>query len=511
MSGLVGAVADILIGTAAVVALGAQLLRWLRVLQREHYLAGSVVHFYGRWARAERVPLPLVALATVAVFLLVGWALWATLAAAVFGLVFPLGLAVRGRTSALAWTRRLRTDAVVAVALIGAVVGGFAAAGWPWVGAAVALMAAPVAVDASAAVTKPVEDRIANRYVRRAQARLAAVRPTVVGITGSFGKTSTKHHLAELLAGRHGVVPSPRSFNNRAGLSRAVNEQLSDGTTVFIAEMGTYGPGEIRELCAWCPPDIAVVTAIGPVHLERMRTLDTIERAKREITELARTVVLSADDPRLSGWVDGLRATGKKVRTGGAVAPADVQVRLIGERWQLTVDERVVAIVPPVPGVRESNLAVAVATALELGVPIPEIVERLSRVTAVESRLVVATSPAGVMVIDDTFNANPVGAASALATLVALPINGRRVVVTPGIVELGPRQREENEALGRAAAQAGAELVIVGRTNVAALGAGFGEGAQRAATRDRAVAWVRAQLRAGDGVLYLNDLPDHYP
>ena len=110
--------------------------------------------------------------------------------------------------------------------------------------------------------------------------------PRVVAITGSYGKTSTKNHLAQLL-GDDGVVVTPRSFNNRAGLSRAINENLADGTRVFVAEMGTYGPGEIRALCSWCVPEIAIVTAIGPVHLERMKRLEVIEAAKYEITERA--------------------------------------------------------------------------------------------------------------------------------------------------------------------------------------------------------------------------------
>ena len=91
----------------------------------------------------------------------------------------------------------------------------------------------------------------------------------MVAITGSFGKTSTKGYVADLVGDSKTVVASPASFNNRAGLAWAVNEQLADATEVFVAEMGTYGRGEISELCSWIRPDIAVITAVGPVHLER--------------------------------------------------------------------------------------------------------------------------------------------------------------------------------------------------------------------------------------------------
>ena len=136
---------------------------------------------------------------------------------------------------------------------------------------------------------------------------------------------------------------------------------------------------------------------------------------------------------------------------------------------------------------------------------------RLSHVTPVENRLNVVTASSGVVVIDDTFNANPQSALAALAVLRGLALSGRRVMVTPGLIELGRDQYGENLALARKAAFHGVELVVVGRTNAVALAAGYERDPLRFDTRDDAVAWVRSSLVAGDGVLYLNDLPDHYP
>jgi UDP-N-acetylmuramoyl-tripeptide--D-alanyl-D-alanine ligase len=513
------------IGVVAAVGFGAQLLRWLRVLQREHYEPGALWRFYARWAApevrsaranprwADRRPVPwtLLALAAAMGLILTHEDLAAVGLLALHGIWFPPGLSVRGRTGALAWTRRLRTLAALAVALVALALAGALAAARPWAVVAAVLVFEPALIEIAALVTRPLEDHLAGRYVAEARARLERVAPRVVAITGSFGKTSTKHHLAELLGARHGVVPSPRSFNNRAGLSRAINENLTDGTWVFIAEMGTYGPGEIAALCRWCVPEIAIVTAIGPVHLERMRSIETIEAAKFEITERAATVVLNADDDRLVAWLPRLAAAGKRVRTGGSAREADVRVVSVSERWRITVDGEVVAIAPLVVGVREVNLACAIAAALELGCGVEEVVSRLAHLTPVSNRMVVATAPSGVMVIDDTFNANPAGAHSALGTLATLPINGRRVVVTPGMVELGHAQEGANAQLGESARAIGAELVVVGRTNATALLAGYRERARRFDTREQAVEWVRGSLRAGDGVLYLNDLPDHYP
>ncbi len=521
-SGVIGTIAISVVVTAGVAA---QAVRWLRVLQREHYEPGAASRFRRRWfnhaltnplnsstTRATVTTLLGLAFVAGAVLVVVAHGDGALAAGlGVAALITPWRLTLRGRTGRLVWTRRLSTVAIVTT-LLSAAFALTAVTSVPWVGAALLLVAMPLVVDAAALITRPYEDHRAAGFVRQASERLSRVSPTVVAITGSFGKTSTKHHLAELLGGRHGVVPTPRSFNNRAGLSRAINENVIDGTRYFIAEMGTYGSGEISDLTSWCTPDIAVVTSIGPVHLERMGTMEAIERAKYEITALAPLVVLNVDDQRLRNWVPRLQSEGKRVVTAGSVHhDAMVQVAEAGERWQISVNGVVAGIAPPVVGIHATNLACAIAVALELGVSIEEIVGRLTHLTTVPNRMVVATSPSGVMVIDDTFNANPSGAASALATLGALPVNGRRLVVTPGIIELGMRQHIENETLGREVRELGADLAVVGRTNRVALEAGYGAIAQRFATRESAVEWVRATLRAGDGVLYLNDLPDHYP
>ncbi len=429
-----------------------------------------------------------------------------------YGFACPVGLSIKGSTSPLAWTRRLVTITIVATLVAVAI----SLLGIPvrqhWLPAAVALWAVPAILDVTARALKPYEGRRAQAFVDQAVTRLTRVHPRVVAITGSYGKTSTKNHIVDLLAVDGGVVATPRSFNNRAGLSRAINENLADGTRVFIAEMGTYGPGEIRALCEWCVPEIAVVTAIGPVHLERMKTLAVIEGAKFEITERAKVVIVNIDDPVLARWPTQRASDKKRYRTAGSVnSDASVRVRVDGEEWTVIVDNEALGSFRAIASVQPTNLACAVASALELGVSIDVVVSRLSLVTPVENRSNVGVAPSGVTVIDDTFNANPASAAGALSLLKSLPLSGRRVVVTPGLIELGADQYGENLALARKVAAYGAELVIVGRTNARALRAGYEQAALRFDTRDQAVTWVRSALITGDGVLYLNDLPDHYP
>ena len=122
----------------------------------------------------------------------------------------------------------------------------------------------PALVDLSAVLASPIEQRILGAYRRSAEARLTAVSPAVIAVTGSWGKTSTKQHIHDLLSGDVAVVSSPASYNNSSGLSKTINEYMGDGTEVFVAEMGMYKPGEIRDLCSWIRPHIAVITSIGP-------------------------------------------------------------------------------------------------------------------------------------------------------------------------------------------------------------------------------------------------------
>lgn len=536
-------------------------LRWLRVAQREHYLAGSCSRFAARWWTITAANAGM-AVAGLAAAVVSGWWPVAGVATAAAVAAGPLGLSPKGRTARLAWTRRLRTMAAVwaglevLVVVVGVVTGAAALA------AVAAAVLVPALVDLACLVTAPVERQLGERFVRQATARLAKVAPTVVAITGSYGKTSTKGHVAHLVRGSRSVVATPASFNNRAGLARAVNEHLADGTQVFVAEMGTYGPGEIAELCRWCPPRVAVITAIGPVHLERFGSEDRIVEAKSEITGPATDVVLQADDPRLAALGDRLAAAGKHVvRCSTSDRSTDVCVEREGgtEGTEGTVtivfDGQVAAKGVALPtSVQPGNLACALAVGRLLGVPDGDLVARVADLPAVDHRLQAVRSASGATLLDDTYNANPAGtvaalralgtAADALAAEGVAGAAGRVVVVTPGMVELGRRQRAENERFGAAIAARASDLLVVGRTNRRALVAGAtgagaavardaqgGEDRQHGAARpseagtagrpsclvrcvthrEEAVAWVRGHLGPGDAVLYENDLPDHYP
>jgi UDP-N-acetylmuramoyl-tripeptide--D-alanyl-D-alanine ligase len=554
---------DIAVVAAALASSALAGLRWLRVAQREHYLAGSVTRFAARWWWGAIGFNRLLTVMAILGFLVSISFAPAGLAPAFVVAVGPVGLTLRGRTAKLVWTRRLRTLTAVWAALQAVVVAAGVLGGVGPVLAAAGALLVPALVDAACALTAPLERRLANHFVESASAKLRRMAPIVVGITGSYGKTSTKGYVGHLLSSSRAVVVSPASYNNRAGLARTVNEHLAPGTEVLVAEMGTYGAGEIAELVSWLSPRVGVITAIGPVHLERFGSEDRIVDAKAEILERADTAVLNVDDVRLRGVADRAAATGKRVwRCSTTDRHADVCVLVDGGALEVQRHGSFMTRVE-VADARPTNVACAIAVALELGVVESEVVRLLPGLPGVPNRLNVAVGPSGVTVVDDTYNSNPAGCRVALDVMGRYARDGhRRVVVTPGMVELGARQHPENVAFAEAARAVATDLVIVGFTNRQALlegagehnvrisgwraGAGgytvapdeddeddeegtsreggslvdatHGDGAPADAAanvvlvgnRDEAVSWVKAHLGEGDVVLYENDLPDHF-
>lgn len=534
--------------------------RWLRVAQREHYGIGRTSRFARRWWLLDW-PNRMWLGAAAAGVVLSGTYWWAPSITAAAVVIGPQGLDIRGRTSPLAWTRRLATLATTLALLWLVLVGVGLAAGLAAPAVAVLLFGMPLWVEVSLALLAPFEAVLSRRWVHRAQQRLERIDPVRVAITGSYGKTTIKGYLRQLVEGTRSVVATPASFNNTAGVSRSVNEHLALGTEVFIAEMGTFSVGEIAAMTRWVRPSVSILASIGPVHLERFGSLDRIVAAKAEIFATSRTAILNIDAYGLGAEADRLAASGLRViRCSTRDASADVTVLRVdaaadmhgaeptpdasfeGIVDEATVPRRITVFgreigTRPLGHAAPGNVACAVAAASVLGVSDADIARRLADLPTPEHRRTAAHSEGGVMVIDDTYNSNPAGARAALGML-ANTEAGRRVVVTPGMVELGRTQADENRLLGEQAARIADDVLIVGRTNRTALlggAAGWDSATARRATRgrgarslvhdrsdaratvrcvadrDEAVRWVRAQLGPGDAVLYENDLPDHYP
>ena len=470
-------------------------LRWLRIAQREHYLAPSVTRFAGRWWFSSFGNALLFFVGVVGVIGTLG-SVWFGFFVAV-AQIGPLGLSIRGVSATLAWTDRLKRLAYVTISFVLAfyILGSLTKTPFLVV---LGLFALPFIVDGSLALLAPIEKSMGNKWVKKAAAKLGSTDAEVVAITGSYGKTTTKNYLNHVLAGSRRTVASPASFNNRMGLAKAINEGLTPDTEVFIAEMGTYGPGEIAELTKWIKPTVAAIVAIGPVHLERFGDEKTIVDSKAEILDNADVGVICVDHPFLAD----LAARRSETMEIVTVSTAENQIHVGDE------------IVAPVPkGAFPANVAVAVGVGVALGIPSDALVPGLADLPVAEHRQSISTSELGFTIIDDTFNSNPAGAARGLELLEEVS-GAKKVVVTPGMIELGPVQEAANREFATLAASTADHVVIVGRTNLKALLEGSGNGdasVSVVASREEAVTWVRSNLGPGDAVLYENDLPDHYP
>ena len=503
-------------------------LKWIRVAQREHYKATYVLKFAERWFFFRDSGLNM----TLTIFMGVGVVaalsrpnvassvLISFVGVTILSFFMPIGLGFKGRTSKLVWTRRARLlyGVTVAIDIVVGVVSYFM--GLSGAVGTILIVATPAVVEIAVRITAPLEERTIQPFVASAQRKLESVNPKRVAITGSYGKTSTKYYVEQICSCAFPTLASPLSYNNRAGLARTINENLLPGTEVFIAEMGTYMPGEIEALTAWIKPDIAAITAIGPVHLERFGSEERILQAKSEICVDVPCIVLNVDDTRLETLANQLERESKKIwRVSGTDFSRSVAV-LDDAEGNSVVYYNQKRIGSAKTRVANSNLAVAVAISLELGVAEDVIAGALETLAAPPNRINVLTNANDVVVIDDTYNSNPRGARFALDLAVKKSQTGSRlVVVTPGMVELGERQFEENRLLGKTIGECATDLVIVGLTNQRALKRGaLGASLPNQAkiriiefrTREKATAWINSKLIGGDIVLYENDLPDHF-
>ncbi len=393
---------------------------------------------------------------------------------------------------------------------------------------------APGWLVAGNALMQPVEAALRRRYLKQAAATLGKIRPKIIGITGSYGKTTTKSFLRDIMSIRYQTYATPKSYNTLMGISLAINRDLADDyrTEYFISEMGAYVEGEIARICQLTPPDIAIVTEIGPQHLERFGSLENIKRAKYELVSNLPAAGLAAFNWD-NLYIREMAAAGyPATRLTVSRAISLDQARAQGVTWIATdLSESLSGLmfnarhVPSGEGARIStgivgehnvtNLLLCIAVACHEGIPLRDIAMRIRGLQPAESRLVAETSSTGVTIINDAYSANPQGVVSALKVL-RMHDTGKRLLITPGMVELGELQEGENHKLGMLAAESATDIILIGHNQTQAIyeglrSSGFDQSKVRVLdTLDEAVSWYQQHLRAGDTVLFLNDLPDTY-
>lgn len=374
-------------------------------------------------------------------------------------------------------------------------------------------------------LNQPLERGITRRYVEEARTILRkSPGLKIVGITGSYGKTSMKYFLHTLLSSSYQVLMTPGNFNTTLGVVRTIREQLKPTHQIFLCEMGARNEGDIQEICDLVHPGHGVLTSIGPQHLESFGTLETIIRTKFELVRSVPQdgmVFLNWDNQ----WIAGEPYThdSSHVVTYGLhhpeaqFQPKDLITSKSGSSFQLRFpDGSERRLETRLIGTHNVlNIIGAVAVAYHLGVGVDEIARQVRLLKPVPHRLELLETPRGI-IIDDAYNSNPEGAKAALETLQS--IEGTRFLVTPGMVELGEQQDQLNYEFGKQAALAADYIILVGERQTRPIQQGIrDQGFEEnrliiAGSLKDAMAKVDA-INTGQNqkvILLENDLPDNY-
>jgi UDP-N-acetylmuramoyl-tripeptide--D-alanyl-D-alanine ligase len=379
---------------------------------------------------------------------------------------------------------------------------------------ALAVLVSSDDVDAGGAGVIRVEDTVLALGAL-AKAHRARFEGPVIAITGSNGKTTTKEMCAAVLeaAGRR-VRRSPGNYNNEIGLPLSILG-LAPDDRALVVELGMNRPGEIGALGAIASPTVGAITQIAPAHLGPMGSVEAIADAKGELLEQIRpdgAAVLNADDPRV--MEQSRRFAGRAIRFGTSleaeIRAAAIESTAAAVRFQLDTRSGSTRIELDAPGRHQVwNALCAVAAAWAAGISDAELLEvsrsGLARFRPVSGRLVLSRTPAGVTLLDDSYNANPVSVDAALRTLAEVEGAGRRVAVLGDMLELGSDGPALHAHVGAAAAHAGVDvLVAVGELARETAKAARGEGIEEVVEvpdAKAAATFMRACVRSGDAVL----------
>ena len=378
-------------------------------------------------------------------------------------------------------------------------------------------------------VAGPLEVMLQNGFKKQAREKLEGKK--VIAITGSYGKTGTKEAVAHMLETTFPLLKTPESYNTPMGLCKVVNEQLQPHHEIFVAEMGATRKGDITELTEFCRPDIAVITATGEAHLETFGSHETVAKTKFELAEalspegvliinndyqrsrllaadfIAQRRFLASNRPRLFTY--GLE-------TDSDYMPINITCGRDGSKFDLkTPDGTVRDISIKLLGkLNVINVTGAFVLGRYLGISEEALKAAAATLPQMEHRLQIRENRGSYLVIDDGFNSNPLGAAAAVEALGYFE-GYRKILVTPGIVDLGGKQEEVNFEFGQVAARHCDQVILINKEltkpiREGLLKAGFAEDKiESFPSLAEAKPFINSVADEKSVVLFENDLPDH--
>ncbi|MDZ7721038.1 MAG: Mur ligase family protein [Balneolaceae bacterium] len=377
-------------------------------------------------------------------------------------------------------------------------------------------------------ILKPVELYIQNGFKKQARKKIASLpHLKVIAITGSYGKTSTKFVIDAFLKERMSVCTTPGSYNTPMGICKVINNRLEANHKALILEMGARYEGNIKELCDLAQPDISVITNVGIAHLETFGSQEIIAYEKatlaRELKENG-TLILNGEDPLVREMAD-LRDDVKTVFVGrdGSIRASNIQTGSEGTSFLMEwFDENGKQVDSETIKTRLlgrhniQNFLIGAAVAREFDIRLKTIALAASRMEPVEHRLELKHRD-GFVIIDDAFNSNPVGAENAVKVLSSFQ-QGRKFIITPGMIELGDKEEEKNEEFGRQIGESEIDVaILVGEDRTKPILRGI-QATDKGEEKEVRVVnslfeandLLKSEGQKGDVVLYENDLPDTY-
>ena len=472
------------LGAAAPLAVGLCLVKYMHFFQLNSYKFAE----HKGWIRRNVGPLSFTAILAVAVALFsliphyIGWIL-SSLTCIVYALVS------RPKSKSATKKPLVRTPRVKRMFTTEAIICLTFAYAWVcvlpqlfWIGMAILLLFAPYLNLLANIINSPIEKAIANYYVNDAKKMLRS-HPNlrVVGVTGSYGKTGTKYALTALLSEKFDVLMTPASYNTPMGVVKTIRSSLRATNEIFVCEMGAKYVGDIDELCRIVEPDIGIITSVGAQHLETFGSLDAIVKTKFELSDYLSSkgckTVVGYDNENIKNEIDLNRSASDFIKCGEKDADhtiSDVTADERGTSFTLTFsDGKSVRLTVSLLGAHNvSNVACAAAVAYELGMTPDEIRLAARRIESAPHRLELRRRGKDLL-IDDAYNANPAGTRAALDALSL--IEGTRIIVTPGMIELGEESERFNRRLGSDAAKICDYIVLVGERQTAPILAGARE------------------------------------
>ncbi|MDH8678531.1 UDP-N-acetylmuramoyl-tripeptide--D-alanyl-D-alanine ligase [Fusibacter bizertensis] len=377
-------------------------------------------------------------------------------------------------------------------------------------------------------INKPIEGMVNNYYYKDAL-RLLSENPnlTVIGVTGSYGKTSTKNVLYTMLSKDFNVLMTPESFNTKMGLTRTIREHLKPTHQILIAEMGAKEVGDIKELCDFVKPHYGVITSIGPQHLDTFKTFENVILTKGELFKYLQpngTAFVNIDDENIRNIKlrDDVTSVRYSVNDQTTLTPdyyiEATSIGASGSSFTLVQNKtgKKLRLNTKLLGRHNlSNVLAGIAISLSLGVSFERLGTMTADLTPVKHRLSTRRVNDQYTILDDAFNSNPVGSKMALEVLKNFEGN-KKIVITPGMIELGDQAYDLNKSFGIAIADACDYVILVGKKQTAPIQDGL---AEKAYPSQRI--YIASSIKDGfnklheivalnDVVLIENDLPDTF-